>query len=1532
MSTNKKGGNLLLILVCFSMITISWSEMMDFEHNYPDNVVSELEQESPRMDTNVGTVISFNTTWTAANSPYYLNSPVSVQQGVRLTIDPGVQVYANTTNSSIIVHGEIHSLGTTANPVFIGVNPSASWAPSSGYWNGIRGATPNQGSDSLILQNTTISGPTNYWYTPGTSWTGNSNLFDFEYFIRQGADVVIDNTTMRDGREVNIRGNSGYSSITVTNFTLDNISYASIQGGNFYYSCNANWRDEVSVIRTGLYISNAVYMSTTNWDCNNYRSMFDGWNYDQSDVRIQASSAWNTATSSNPAWFSGTFTDTSVELFASSGWSGPLILSDSTFNATGTPTATAWPYSQYASQRGTAFITAESSSYGKWNVANNTFAPTNGWTGIEYTYSVGHMAAPYNWWGTNSTSAIDNLIEDMLDNNGGGWVNYSPFYTSAAMNQLDWNGTSPSNIPLSRELSGTLFFSKTMTLNNSPYYLVGPWTIAPGVRITINPGVQVYANTTNASIIVHGEIHSLGTTANPVFIGVNPSASWAPSSGYWNGIRGATPNQGSDSLILQNTTISGPTNYWYTPGTSWTGNSNLFDFEYFIRQGADVVIDNTTMRDGREVNIRGNSGYSSITVTNFTLDNISYASIQGGNFYYSCNANWRDEVSVIRTGLYISNAVYMSTTNWDCNNYRSMFDGWNYDQSDVRIQASSAWNTATSSNPAWFSGTFTDTSVELFASSGWSGPLILSDSTFNATGTPTATAWPYSQYASQRGTAFITAESSSYGKWNVANNTFAPTNGWTGIEYTYQNNRMGASYNYWGSNNRTTIDGLIEDINDNNGGNWVNYCPFWTSPAMNTLTSNCTRTRVDFTNPANGSSQVGYNLTINYTHLMVSIGDWYLDNNSLETFNISNNSITLTGLTMGWHQLCAQVSGVGNQQGNYCISFQMTPYFPDVEITWPTASHAIPATQTSEMIYYTSSNITSGYWTLDSINIGALNINGASVQITGLQYGNNSICIVGLGLSNLVDSDCINIWRDYPPVVVVIITPVDGSNIYGQNAIVSYSTANVTSANWLLDGMDVGAVQLNQSSRTFPILPWGTHTICIRPFGLDGQHFDVCTSFTMVAPPLDVQITSPVNGSSVPADQVTIGYIINNATEGNWTLNGISVSSVTLWNQQIVILNLQLESNIICIEAYGENNQYQSACITVIGHNLDTDLDGVPDHSDNCSDTPVGTIVTFDGCTDPTSDIDQDGVPDLNDTCPDTSNIEIADENGCGPSQRDSDGDGINDANDLCDNTVIGASIDEYGCANSQIDSDGDGTFDDVDAFPQDPTQTTDSDGDGFGDDINGNNPDFFPTDVTQWHDFDRDGWGDNQQGNDPDECPTIAGVENGVPGKGCPAPPDDNNNTTPPDDNNTTPPDDNNNTIPDDNNNTIPDSNNSGNNNTNQTDDNEQLNNLGGEFKYMQIATIFGIFMVILIATIAILRVRKKGDEDEYMLDEYKEQEQTFTDSQIDIPEQGESFSEQSSGLDTQNNDYEWQEHPVGTGHWYYRNHGEEEWTYYEQ
>ena len=81
----------------------------------------------------------------------------------------------------------------------------------------------------------------------------------------------------------------------------------------------------------------------------------------------------------------------------------------------------------------------------------------------------------------------------------------------------------------------------------------------------------------------------------------------------------------------------------------------------------------------------------------------------------------------------------------------------------------------------------------------------------------------------------------------------------------------------------------------------------------------------------------------------------------------------------------------------------------------------------------------------------------------------------------------------------------------------------------------------------------------------------------------------------------------------------------------------------------------------------------------------------------------------------------------------------MNDAVDQCPNTPSGESVNAQGCSASQLDSDGDGVNDNVDAFPNDPSETADSDGDGVGD-----NADAFPNDANETLDSDGDGIGDN--------------------------------------------------------------------------------------------------------------------------------------------------------------------------------------------
>lgn len=148
---------------------------------------------------------------------------------------------------------------------------------------------------------------------------------------------------------------------------------------------------------------------------------------------------------------------------------------------------------------------------------------------------------------------------------------------------------------------------------------------------------------------------------------------------------------------------------------------------------------------------------------------------------------------------------------------------------------------------------------------------------------------------------------------------------------------------------------------------------------------------------------------------------------------------------------------------------------------------------------------------------------------------------------------------------------------------------------------------------------------------------------------------------------------------------------------------------------------------------LDEDLDGVPDATDNCiddynpnqSDTDgddVGDVCDtclndpnkidagVCGCGIPDTDTDNDLAPDCVDNCPNDPNKINPGICGCGVADSDSDQDGTPDCNDDCD---------------SNLDTDGDGVEDCDESCPNDPDKTdpgvcgcgladTDTDNDGI--------------------------------------------------------------------------------------------------------------------------------------------------------------------------------------------------------------------------
>lgn len=133
------------------------------------------------------------------------------------------------------------------------------------------------------------------------------------------------------------------------------------------------------------------------------------------------------------------------------------------------------------------------------------------------------------------------------------------------------------------------------------------------------------------------------------------------------------------------------------------------------------------------------------------------------------------------------------------------------------------------------------------------------------------------------------------------------------------------------------------------------------------------------------------------------------------------------------------------------------------------------------------------------------------------------------------------------------------------------------------------------------------------------------------------------------------------------------------------------------------------------GKTKDSDMDGIPDRKDKCSNTPAGVAVDAHGCP---LDSDGDGVADYSDDCPaevglsslkgcqDRDSDGVADKDDKCPDVPgltnlrgcpDTDGDGVVDAEDKCPDTPKDWKVDASGCP---LDQDNDGLYDEEDNCP----------------------------------------------------------------------------------------------------------------------------------------------------------------------------------------------------------------------------------------
>ena len=69
--------------------------------------------------TEVGGIISTNTVWTEANSPYVITETAQIASGVTLTIEPGTNISKPTSGNMFLLMGTIYAHGTSQKPIVI---------------------------------------------------------------------------------------------------------------------------------------------------------------------------------------------------------------------------------------------------------------------------------------------------------------------------------------------------------------------------------------------------------------------------------------------------------------------------------------------------------------------------------------------------------------------------------------------------------------------------------------------------------------------------------------------------------------------------------------------------------------------------------------------------------------------------------------------------------------------------------------------------------------------------------------------------------------------------------------------------------------------------------------------------------------------------------------------------------------------------------------------------------------------------------------------------------------------------------------------------------------------------------------------------------------------------------------------------------------------------------------------------------------------------------------------------------------------
>ncbi|UJR14923.1 hypothetical protein I4U23_001905 [Adineta vaga] len=125
------------------------------------------------------------------------------------------------------------------------------------------------------------------------------------------------------------------------------------------------------------------------------------------------------------------------------------------------------------------------------------------------------LDATVNWWGSDVGQAIQNRILDFTKRSDHAFVQWNPFLACRELTCAQIKLPMETILQMNRPLRGLIAANTVIHRRREPYLINGDLIVMPGVKLTIEPGVELHF-APNTGLLVLGHLNATGTPKDPI--------------------------------------------------------------------------------------------------------------------------------------------------------------------------------------------------------------------------------------------------------------------------------------------------------------------------------------------------------------------------------------------------------------------------------------------------------------------------------------------------------------------------------------------------------------------------------------------------------------------------------------------------------------------------------------------------------------------------------------------------------------------------------------------------------------------------------------------------------------------------------------------------------------------------------------------------------------------------------------------------------------------------------------------------------